>query len=108
MVFSGRNLPAMQLKRILQDVPNDQKAGVVITTRMSLKTDLAFLHPRATMLTSSSRIARFVASVAFGATVLCASTALAKPSWVVFDADSNRILGRTTRISSAHRHRSPR
>ncbi|GAA5540793.1 MULTISPECIES: D-alanyl-D-alanine carboxypeptidase [Brucella/Ochrobactrum group] len=45
------------------------------------------------MLTSPSRFARFVASVAFGATVLCASTALAKPSWVVFDADSNRILG---------------
>ncbi len=45
------------------------------------------------MLKSSSRFSRFVASVAFGATVLCTSGAMANTSWVVFDADSGRMLG---------------
>ncbi|AIJ55406.1 hypothetical protein C086_01014 [Brucella abortus F6/05-3] len=45
------------------------------------------------MLKSSSRISRFFASVAFGTAVLCASGAMASTSWVVFDADSGRMLG---------------
>ncbi|CAB4327070.1 D-alanyl-D-alanine carboxypeptidase [Brucella sp. 191011898] len=45
------------------------------------------------MLKSSSRISRFFASVAFGTAVLCASGAMANTSWVVFDADSGRMLG---------------
>jgi D-alanyl-D-alanine carboxypeptidase len=45
------------------------------------------------MLKSSSRFSRFIASVAFGLGVFCASVAMAAPSWVVFDADSGRILG---------------
>ncbi|WP_139975921.1 D-alanyl-D-alanine carboxypeptidase [Ochrobactrum sp. CGA5] len=45
------------------------------------------------MLKPSPRFLRLVASLALGASVLCASTALASTSWVVFDADSGRILG---------------
>ncbi|MCH4539153.1 D-alanyl-D-alanine carboxypeptidase [Ochrobactrum sp. POC9] len=45
------------------------------------------------MLKSSPRLSRLVASLAFGASVLCTSAAMANTSWVVFDADSGRILG---------------
>lgn len=45
------------------------------------------------MLKSPSRIARFVATVAFGTTVLYSGIASAKTSWVVFDADRNVIMG---------------
>ncbi|RRY09889.1 D-alanyl-D-alanine carboxypeptidase [Brucella anthropi] len=45
------------------------------------------------MLKSSSRLSRLIASLALGASVLCTSAAMANTSWVVFDADSGRILG---------------
>ena len=45
------------------------------------------------MLKSSSRLSRLIASFAFGATVLCTSASMASTSWVVFDADSGRMLG---------------
>ncbi|MBC2886639.1 D-alanyl-D-alanine carboxypeptidase [Ochrobactrum sp. CM-21-5] len=41
----------------------------------------------------SSRFSRFVASVAFGTTIFCTSASMANTSWVVFDADSGRVLG---------------
>ncbi|MFQ0813770.1 D-alanyl-D-alanine carboxypeptidase [Brucella anthropi] len=45
------------------------------------------------MLNSPSRLSRLIASLALGASVLCTSAAMANTSWVVFDADSGRILG---------------
>src|SRR5690606_22324017 len=53
----------------------------------------AFISLRANMLKSSSRLSRLIASLALGASVLCTSAAMANTSWVVFDADSGRILG---------------
>ncbi|MBB5703474.1 D-alanyl-D-alanine carboxypeptidase/D-alanyl-D-alanine carboxypeptidase (penicillin-binding protein 5/6) [Ochrobactrum daejeonense] len=45
------------------------------------------------MLKSSSRFSRLIASLALGASVLCTSASMASTSWVVFDADSGRMLG---------------
>ncbi|MCX2697144.1 MULTISPECIES: D-alanyl-D-alanine carboxypeptidase [Ochrobactrum] len=41
----------------------------------------------------SSRISRLIAGVALGASIFCATNAMANVSWVVFDADSGVILG---------------
>src|SRR5690606_15213225 len=53
----------------------------------------AFISLRANMLKSSSRLSRLIASFALGASVLCTSASMASTSWVVFDADSGRMLG---------------
>ena len=45
------------------------------------------------MLKSSSRATRVVACLGLGASLLYASGAMAKPSWVLFDADNGMILG---------------
>ncbi|OYR19161.1 D-alanyl-D-alanine carboxypeptidase [Brucella thiophenivorans] len=42
---------------------------------------------------SSSRISLLIAGVALGASVFCATNAMANISWVVFDAESGVILG---------------
>lgn len=45
------------------------------------------------MRKSFSRISQLIASVAFGASVFCATSAMANVSWVVFDAESGVVLG---------------
>lgn len=52
---------------------------------------------------SPSRLTRFVAAAALGTSVLYSCAATAKTSWVVFNADSNQILGQ----DDAHVQRAP-